>query len=305
MKLPKVVIKYEPNKEVERFYVFLHHSRFPQNRNLIFNAFPELPKKLEKQKKLTETKEKIIIKNFIIKFQKEHDDEIKSIIKESEKILNVKINKLLTSLFLLMDYKWPEKEKGFTVIPTILPFSPFREKVFYFSILAKINGRMGHSILFVSVHEISHIVLYKILEKKYKKPLDKIIDKQLLDFLKEVLAPVLMNQKPILNILHQKNYIGNSFLKNIFIIKDKQITQITEFFQEIYEDLKFEKKMNFNQILEIMIDLVLSISTEIKEKNKLWNKYGNNIANFKSIFEKYSEPIKIKLTGVFTPGIDG
>lgn len=294
MKVPTIRIKNNLNKEVEKFLNFLHRPQSPQFRNLIFRALPELEKSLKEQDKLSKNKEKIIIRDFVINFRREHNHKIQSIVKKSEKLLKTKIKKLLTALLSLMDYNWSKKDPNFIIIPTILPFSPFEGNVFYFSILSQINNKKGHNVLFVSVHEISHIILYKILEKQYKKPLYQIIDRELLDFLKEILAPVLMNQKPILNLLHQKNYSGNPFLQYIFVInKDKKILQVSKFFQEFYENLRYKNKMKFTQILKIMIFLVSSMKQEIKEKNKIWNKYGNSIINFKSTFKEYSKPIKI------------
>jgi len=70
--------------------------------------------------------------------------------------------------------------------------------------------------------------------------------------------------------------------------------QITKFFQKVYENERYKNKLKFNQILKIMLSLILSREQELKEKNKIWNQYGNNIVNSKYALKLYSKPIKIK-----------
>jgi hypothetical protein len=301
--MPIAYIKYDLNKEVNKFLIFLHHPEFPQHRNLIFKALPELEKLLKKEKNLNKIKEKKIIKSFIVDFRKKHTSEIQRVVKSSEKLLKAKMEKSSTALFSLMNYN-PKKNLTFRIIPTILPFSPFERKAFYFSILGAIQKKSQNNIVFVSIHEISHIILYEILEKEYKKPISKIVDKVLLYFLKEILAPVLINQKPLAKLLRPKNYLGNPFLHYIFVLENNKKIQITKFFQKVYENERYKNKLKFNQILKIMLSLILSMEQELKEKNKIWNQYGNNIVNSKYAFKLYSKPIKIKRPGekLYSPG---
>lgn len=303
-KMPAAYIKYDLNKEVKKFLVFLRHPRFPQHRDLIFKALPELGELLGKERNLSEVKEGAIIKSFIVDFRRKHAREIQHIVKSSEKLLKAKIEKSSTALFSLMDYK-PKKGPIYKIIPTILPFSPFERNVFYFSILGALRKKEQRDVVFVSIHEISHIILYKILEKEYKKPISKVIDSTLLDFFKEILAPVLMNQEPLVNLLHLKDYLGNPFLRHIFVLKNNKKIQITQFFQKIYENERYKNKLKFSQILKVMLSLILSVERELEEKNKIWNQYGNSIVNSESAFKLYSKPIKIKMPGekFRSPGI--
>ncbi len=301
--MPIVYIQYDLNKEVEKFLVFLHHPKFPQHRNLIFRALPELGELLGREKNLNQAKERAMIKSFIVDFRKKHAREIQRIVKSSEKLLKAKIEKTSTALFSLMDYE-PKENLTFRIIPTILPFSPFERKTFYFSILGKLRKKSQSDIVFVSIHEISHIILYEILEREYKKPISKIADTVLLDFLKEILAPVLINQRPLAQLLHPKGYLGNPFLHHIFVLENNKKIQITEFFQKIYENERYKNKLKFNQVLKIMLSLILSIGRELKKKNRIWNRYGNNIVHYKEAFRLYSQPIKIKRPGerLYSPG---
>lgn len=290
MQIPSIKIKYNLNEEVRVFLTFLHHPQFPQNRNKIFKAFPELKIALDRRSKV---KEEIVIKNFIKNFYKKYDYKIKKIINQSREMLRKKSKMALDILSFLMDYKWSENI-SYIAMPTILPFSPYKKNVFYFSILGTIYNKKQHNILFVSVHEISHIILYEILKKKYGRSFFQ--KRVAFYFLKEILAPVIMNQKSLCSLLQIKDYVGNPFLKRVFIINKSKKNQITDFFQKLYEEARDKKGMNFNQILKIMTQLIFSIENELAKKNKIWNQYGNNLVNNKIAFKKYRQPIKIKVS---------
>lgn len=289
---PFIKIKYNLDEEVCLFLNFLHDDFF-QKRKMIFKAFPKLEILLKNK---SEKEEKLIIKKFIEEFSVKNNKKIKEIIERSENILKIKSSVALVELASLMDYKWSDDHSDFTAFPTILPFSPFKENFFYFSILAEILEKKSEKdILFISVHEISHMILFDILEREYKKPLAEIMPGQSLYFLKEILAPVLMNQKILKNMLSINNYLGNQLLHYLFIKTSAgEILHITIFFQNMYEIEKHEKKLNFIKILKNMIKIIKFIEEELKEKYEIWNKYGNEIIYQDSIFEKYKKPIKIK-----------
>ncbi len=294
MTIPTIKIQYNLNKEVDKFSYFLHHPEFPQHRNLILNAFSELKKILEREKWPEKKKEKEIIKKFIIRFQKKHDKKIKSIFKISERLLRIKSKKSLVVLSDLMDYKWPKSHLGYVIIPTILPFSPYEGNTFYFSILGMINNKRQNDVIFVSIHEISHMILLDILQKKYQKNINEIMKQDSWYFFKEIMAPVIMNQKQFKGIIDGNIYLGNNFLHHIFVIHNYKKFQITDFFQKIYEKLKSEKRNSFIKILEKMVNIILLIEKALGKKRAIWNKFGNNIVNMKSKLKLYSSPIKIK-----------
>jgi len=288
MQIPSIKIKYSFNKETEIFLDFLHHPQFPQHRNMIFRAFKELKIAFNKKNGL---EEKLIIKNFIKNFRKKHNYKIKKIINQSKKLLKQNSKKALVRLGLLTDYQWLKNE-NYYAFPTILPFSPYKKNIFFFSILGAIYNNKQHNILFVSIHEISHFIVYKTLKKFYDKKIS--LKKESFYFLKEILAPVIMNQKPLQSLLKIRNYLGNPFLRYIFIINKNKKIQITTFFQRIYEKARYGGKMDFKQILEIMALLIFSIENELIKKNKIWNQYGNDLINNKTAFKKYCQPIKIE-----------
>jgi len=289
--IPSLKIKYNLDKEVGQFMSFLHHPYFPRNRNKIFQAFPELKDQIDKT-----SNEKDAVIEFVTDFNKKHKDTVDQFMRTSELLLRQYGKKALEALASLMDYEWNREHQGYTIIHTILPFSPFGKNLFYFSLLGIIRGKKQRDVIYLSVHEISHMLLQEILEKEYKKPISKILDITTWNFFKEIMAPALMNQPSLQKFLKLQNYMGNPFLHNVFIDDGNRKIQISKFFQEIYEEARLEKR-SFRQILDILLPLILSIKTEIENKNKLWNQYGNSIVKNKIAFKEYSKPMEIKKPG--------
>lgn len=286
---PPIKIKYDEDREVKIFLNFLQSSKFPQQGKQIFRTFPELERALGEKNK-TEIERKLIIKNFIRKFRADHDLEITEAMRISKVLLTAKSERALNKLAELMDYKWSPDHPGYTAIPTILPFCPFGKNLFYFTILSD-----KHPIVFIAIHEISHMMFYEIMAKIYNKPAEEVIGWTSTYFLKELVAPIIMNQKELKEILGSKDSYGNSFLKHIYVMSDDKIIQITKFFQNLYEHYRYEKKLNFAETLKIMVKIIASITQEIESKNKLWNQCGNKIAENEKKFNFYKEPIKIRL----------
>lgn len=88
--IPKIKIKKDLKMEIKMFQEFLHHPYYPQNRNFIFQVFPEIETQLKKTKN-----EKKVIKEFIANFYKIHRKIINQIIKK-----NIIINKKMGEKFL-------------------------------------------------------------------------------------------------------------------------------------------------------------------------------------------------------------
>ena len=90
------------------------------------------------------------------------------------------------ALLEIMDYQY-DNPVVYKAAPTILPFSPFGNNVFYFSILGEIKGKTNKNILSIGIHEISHFIFFEMLKKiENKKKL--ILPNDIKNYLKEALA---------------------------------------------------------------------------------------------------------------------
>jgi hypothetical protein len=291
MNAPKIhIITPNAEKEIDLFNKFLNHPIFPQHRNMIFSAFPDLQNSL---KNTPRDEEENIVREFIFNFYKENDEKIQKIALEASVEANEKMLPALKELAVLMDYEWKDGHPGYTAIPTILPFSPFEKDLFYFSILGELRGTKGKGVSFIGIHEISHFILFDTLASIYERNFEKELGTNLLYFLKEILAPVLMNQPTIAKILSVENYSGNQNFKEIYILNENnEKVQISRYFQRFYEKARSENK-KFTDIVKEMILLLRSIQNEIDLRQKMWNENGPKIFQDDPLLQKYSEGIKI------------
>ncbi len=287
--IPKIILEenIDLGREVDLFLSFLYHPYYVQNRNSILKTFPEFKRLLEKQKK-----EEQIIKSFISKFYSYNRDKIQKIIQKNKNLLREKSEPSLMVLLEIMDYEY-DKPVIYEAIPTILPFSPFKDNIFYFSILGEIKGKTGKNILTIGIHEISHFIFYDLLKKMENKR-DLILPNDIKNYLKEALAVVILNQTPLCNILNLKNYKGNPEIQNLRIEKpDGSIKTFTDFLNEYYYAIKIKKQKSFSIFLEKIINILLPIEPEFTKKRVFWNKYGKKVLKEPNLIKLYSNPIKI------------
>lgn len=279
--------------EINIFQKFLRHPYYPQNKNFIFQAFPELETQL---KKSGSENEKKVIKEFVVNFYNEHRNKINKIIKKSDALIKKRWPPAIKKLANLMDYQW-SRTVIYYAIPTILPFSPFGTNKFYFSILGQIYNKNKKNILFVAVHEASHFIFYDLL-KKIEREIKISLPEDAKHYLKEALAAVLLNQKSLGKILKLDNYLGNPEIRDIKIQKpDNAIMSFADFLTEYYQNHKIRKNKNFKVILREIIEIIYLVSDEFSKKRVIWNRYGNQLHKKPSAFHLYQKPIQIKKWG--------
>ena len=285
---PKIKIKKDTNNEVKLFLTFLHHPYYPRHQTLIFQNFPDLKNLLKNSKN-----EKRIIKEFLFNFYDIHKNKIDKIIKKSELLIQKNGKSVLKNLSNLMDYQW-SKSIIYYAIPTILPFSPFGTNKFYFSILGQIYNKSRKNILFIASHEISHFIFYDFL-KKIEQKIKKSVPDDLKNYFKEALAAVLLNRKPLCNILDLHKYEGNPEIRDLQIKKPNgAIISFVQFIDEYYRTAKEKNKKSFENFLEEILNIFLSISKEFSKKRIIWNRYGKQLLEKPKALHLYQKPIQIK-----------
>lgn len=290
--LPKIILKTDINEETQMFYSFLHHKYFVGHRGKILRMFPELEKQL-----INSTDEKKDIKDFLRKYYNDNKNKIDGIVTKNKTLISKKSKLALSALGELMDYEWGSQTTYYT-IPTVSPFSPFKDDTFFLSILSQIKGYKDETknALSVSIHEISHFVFYKQLEKlKQSESISKEISKDLIHYYKESLAAVLLNRKPLQSILGIRNYRGNPELWELNIKIGDQKININYFLNDLYEKIKIGENKPFHKFLEESIKVLQLHSQEFHKKWDLWSKIGMAKDKEKQkLLKRYSNPIVIK-----------
>lgn len=299
--LPKIEIEKNLEWEVDIFSVFLNNSNYPQNRNFILRAFPDLELQLK-----TSENEKDTIRKFIVDFRKKNEKIIEQIIKESEILINKKGDQAMRALANLMDYNWTQTTV-YKAIPTILPFSPLGDNVFYFSILGQIKDAISNApslqtktqntkdILYTAIHEISHFIFYDILKNIEKETKSSPIDDNLRNYLKESLAVVILNNKPLCTILNLQEYFGNPEIRDLQIVRQNgEILKFTDFLQEAYQNSRTRDKETFQNFLQRILDILLPAREEFLNKRKIWNQFGRELSKNPEALRVYQQPIQLK-----------
>jgi len=273
--------------EIEQFLRGLHHDKFLWMKDLIFEAFSDLKKQLNKKG----GDEREIVKKFILQFRQENEKKIREILEYSKKLFQDRAFESLNLLAEEMEFDLSENSLSLIAVPTILPYSPFCGNTFYFSILGDIyRFKKGQEGLLTAIHEISHMILFKIIEANKIK----ISDWTIIHYLKEILASVLLNQKDLAKTLDVKNYLGNEDLHQIYVLDLRnEKKQICLFFAEIYNKLRKDNDRGFLKTLSVMIEILASMRNDLEIRHKLWNFRNTKIKVDKKIVDAYRKPILI------------
>lgn len=296
--VPSIILEENPQWEVNIFYGFLHNKSFPQNRVYIFNmdVYKPLEALLTEGAPKGEDEEKEVIGNYLAKLREDKKDNIQPFIETAKKELGEeKTNKALKELASLMDYQWEEGFPGYRAVPVLLPFSLYGENVFYYSMIGIALGGQQDDLIFTAIHEISHMMFHELVQKYFPQILAQGSSDDALFYLKEILAPVLMNQRGIRDQIgserYGKEYLGNPDLGPLHVVAEdfRKKVQITRYFQSLYERMRYEEHKSFKEILETMINLVTPLDGEFTKRRELWNKYGYSLFKNKAILKEYIE----------------
>lgn len=293
MRIPKINVIYSLDKDTELFLKFLNNPNRLQYKNMIFEEHPKLKIAIEKARAETLESQRKIVKEYLEKFQKDNEEKVTKIINDARSVFLNKTDPLLCELAKLMDYEWKDDDSDFTAIPTFLPFCPFEKNTFYFAMRTYLNnGRDINDILFTAAHEISHFVLFKILWGNKMNPDDNLT----LQVLQEILAPVLMDQPELAQIIKHdaNNYFGNPDIALLYVNTDKnKLQRMPVAFKTAYDFLR-QKGTSFIEILHLFIEIITELKNDLSKKRDFWNTNGYKIPDDKDLFKIYTEPMEIK-----------
>lgn len=253
------------------FHSFLHHKLYPANRTKIFKSFPELQNRLENSQD-----EKIGIKSFLMEYYEENKTRTDEILQRNTMLFENKSSEALKALSKLMNYQW-ENSVIYTAVPTILPFSPFKDTTFFFSILADLNNKTtdDKNALSVAIHEISHMIFLKQVDQLLKEKMIPEISKETINYLKESLAAILLNESPLVDILGIKNYRGNPEMQELSVeVEGGEQIEFSDLIRRIYLKITRDEGMVFETFLEGVIKYLEPIDLDLQRKWQEWCNVG-------------------------------
>jgi hypothetical protein len=293
MKKHQSAVVFQKNtieKEGEMFFAFLNHPKFPTHRKFIFRAFQELESKLENCEDKKEEEKRV--KEFISKFYEGNGEVIAAIEEKSERKIIEESNKALEVLSDAMEYSWG---KGVTYIatPTVLPFSPFGDNIFYFSILGEIFKRGETKVIEIMIHEISHFIFFEMLASIQREE-NLEISEALIHYTKEALTAALFRSDPMVEFFGTEEYTGNPEIRELYVKpgSEKKVSLI-DYIAMRYIQAK-KKENYFYSFLKSLILTMSNIEKEIEEKGKLWKKYGKSIFSEEGLLSEYKKEMLVE-----------
>lgn len=288
---PHINFMISAEKDINSFNFFLNHHEHRGKRSKILVFYPELDKKIQKEKI-----EKIVVNNTILNMYERYNNEIQDIIN----IANNEFAKSELAFKALAKYmEYPQLNcRSYTAIPTFLPFSPINinDKIFYFSIASAIANKsiQPFKILTIIIHEISHFIFAEQLDiwiKTHKLKLNM----PTIHYFKEALTATIMNQSEFKNffnypvLFNSNNYPGNPELHQLLIHSSQKTQNIIHLFEK--EILQNYDDYNINVIR--LLQKFEKNNNAFTEKWNLWNDKHNNLNAQKKFINQYSNPIKL------------
>lgn len=253
-------------KELEVFWAFINNEQNLRYRNSIFYYFPDLQERLSNIDG-NEAKREFLGK-YILEFRNARKEQLEEFEKSQREKLEQQGGVVLEKLEEIMEYK-EENNKGYDIIPVIIPFSPFKGNTFFYSVLESLRGKMPTfgEIVFVLAHEVSHLLLFKILKNSFSEDKYKLESNELY-FLKEILVVPILKDNLLIDILNTKEYRGNPIISYLNVNSNGLDQPITQYFEDLHNNCRKNSK-TFNDFVKIAIETIKSISKELDIKNEM------------------------------------
>lgn len=292
MPTPTIVVKQNIETDVQEFIKFMYRWS-PEKQKLIIRTYPALADAVQQGEKIGQG----LVADFVREQYRIHREQIAILVVDIEKQIQIDGTRVLEALGTVMEYSWTEDNDGYTVIPTLLPFSPLQQPVFFFS-LERFLRTKAHSvassygITAVLAHEVSHFIFFDLLNQLSDDMRIK-CDKTIKHFAKEILAPIVMNDARLNDILHLTDYGGNPFLKYIMVLRESKEESIVVFFQTEYER-QHMAGVSFIVFVSYIIETLFSIQPELQERLTLWDTHGTALLSDVKLNSQYRKPIEIK-----------
>lgn len=285
--LASIQIKDSHAHERGLFASFLHSQRFPEKRAFILRSHPGLERALNES-----DVESRAIQKYLTQYYRTNKHEIRRAVFNDRRQIQQSGALALRTLGKMMDYRWKRKTT-YVALPTILPFSPYRRNVFFFSLLGRLRGKQKTSILHTAIHEISHFLFFEI-QKDIEGRLRFHLSNDMAHFLKEALTTALLNEKPLKKILHIHSDKGNPEIHELCVAKHRgQPITFANWIQHEYQ-VSRKQHVAFKALCERLIRLCHQHERAFQRKRRMWNQYGMTVFQKPGLLRLYRAPIHFK-----------
>lgn len=247
VKFELVVLKYETDN---LFDFCVPSKNFWDWSGYVYRVHPKLKEELKKAKTRKE-KEKIV-RNYVKRFWRSELEQLKTQKKLFQKEWNKINNSFMKTLSEVLETDYPKDRKTIFGMISINPICPrflkyWTFQIFYMQRLLKMRETVAHETL--------HFLYFKKWKEVFPEADEKTFDYPYLEWvLSEILAPVILRDKRIQNILksgaegykeHEKAKIGKRNLiqhfENLYEKSRKKKETFAQFLQTAYKEAKKHK----------------------------------------------------------------
>lgn len=291
MFIPTVIVKQDIETDAKEFIKFLYRWS-QEKRELIVRTYPDLIGVVSQGEEAGQE----YVSDFVRKQYRINQDQIEILVADMKTIIQREGHRVLETLGSVMEYSWPNDNINYIIIPTLLPFSPLQKNIFFFSLerflrTKAISVAGNYGMTAVLAHEVSHFIFLDLLNSMPDTVKTK-CDKTIIYFAKEILAPIVMNETRMNDVLSLSDYGGNPLLKHITIKHKGREENIVTFFQAEYTQ-KYLNEGTFKDFVLFLLETLLNIHQKIHERHVLWDANGSKILSDTELRKQYCEPIEI------------
>lgn len=221
--------------EVDWLHGFLFQNEWGWGKYII-NKHPEIKEVFSFS---TEKEQIRFLRNYSVRFKKDNQE----LIEKSKRTYQAEWRKIEKDFFILLSeivqVDWPENRKTINAMISINPICPRFLNEWSFSIFYNYK-KISHA-MEVIMHECCHFLYFEKWKKMYPKMSHKKFESPYVEWhLSEIVAPIILNDQRVRNILRQKAF----FYEEHEEVKINNKTA-PEYFTELYnENRDFEKFLN-------------------------------------------------------------
>jgi hypothetical protein len=280
--LPQIKVEISPDLDAKAFINFLWHPFLKQNRQMIIKIYPEI------EGMIGSNSAKEDIKKFVLSLHQQKKEQLENIKDSQEKIITEKGQDAFQRLGEIMNYAW-ENPFIYTAYLSLLPFSPFKEDHFLYSVLGQLNDdtSKNKSVLVVAVHEISHVIFLNLLKKLRIQSSEG--TKHLF---KEALTAAILRDVKLSAFLNYKHADVNPEIRELYVKRGDRVLRATDYlFGLLIENVDLNK--NFLEQVKELLEEFKKSDKSFGEKMDFWNKHGKSIFKDGGLLKKYQEPIPL------------
>lgn len=264
---------------------FLHHPQSPQYARYILKSHPEI-------KSFADSEDRV--RAWVTMWHQEHEAWLRQFLIKQEALIMNEGGRAFTLLGTFMDFNW-QPDTTYTANLSLLPFSPFENNEFFYSVINELLDRKsaGRSVLLVAMHEVSHFIFFRYLGQATKR-FGWTLGQDAIYFLKEALTTAMLNSSEFRELFGTEPHQGNPELQNIFINQSPEPLLLVLWMEARLKEMQ-DTGDSFSELIMRMLKSFHAVESEFTNRMKLWHTHGSDIQKHTDLLAEYRKHITLKV----------